>query len=100
MTLIDVLNGCDTLTPTELERVVEHIKMLRETRARKKLWTIRPGDTVTFAAHIRPTYLAGLTATVVDINRTTVAVACPAHDVRYGRFAGCGRVRLPVGLVA
>lgn len=99
MILDDILSALPTLSPTEMTSLVDAIEYRRKFMARQKLRTIRLGDTVTFANHIRPSYLAGLTAEVVDINKTTVSVKCPV-DPSYGRFSGSPRCRLPIGLVA
>lgn len=57
------------------------------------------GQIVKISQRIRPRYLAGLTVTIINVNRTTVSVRVPT-GLAYGRFSGCPRVRLPISLIA
>ena len=99
MTLDDIMTALPTLSSVELTALTDAITYRRQFMARQKLRTLRLGDTVKFANHIRPGYLAGLTAIVVDVNRSTVSVKCP-NDPAYGRYSGSPRCRVPIGLVA
>lgn len=57
------------------------------------------GDNIKFSDTINPSYLRGLTAKVVGVNRKSVSVSCPL-DSRYGRFSGSKAVRVPMTLIA
>lgn len=60
---------------------------------------LRPGDTVRFKRDIRPQYLAGLTATVVRLNRDSAVLQAPADAAhKYRRFAR-GEFRCPFSLI-
>jgi len=64
----------------------------------QKVRMYSPGETVRFNSKIRPKYLAGLEATVVKCNRTTITVSCPNYAA-YGRFQGKTQVRTPIEVV-
>jgi hypothetical protein len=82
----------------KLDQMAAAISDRKKALAKLSAASIKIGDSVVFASHIRPTYLIGLTAEVVAINRESVSVKCP-DDHRYGRFRNSHRVRLPVGLI-
>lgn len=66
--------------------------------AQRDMGSLQPGDMVAFTGKIRPAYLAGLTATVVRVNQTTVTVSVPRAPA-YGRFSGSPALRCPLTLV-
>ncbi len=95
-TLAEIINLTD---PADLDRLERAIRDRRKTIARVMMTDLQPGQKVKFNDRIRPTYLAGLEATVVQVNRESVTVNCP-DELRYGRFKGSKRVRVPNSLIA
>lgn len=85
--------------PDKLTEIVQACQDRRRALAKLAVSSVRPGQKVKFASAIRPAYLAGLEASVVSINRESVTVSCPS-DLRYGRFSGVNKVRVPVSLIA
>lgn len=81
-----------------LDKMLDRIARRRDVVARLRTATIDVGDTVRFTERIRPRYLAGLTATVVKINQTTITVACP-DTYEYERFRGASSVRCNLTLI-
>lgn len=88
MFLADIQTGQYDDQLDELRAALDY----RERRLRKRLLTkLNPGETIRFASNIRPKYLAGLTATVVDVNETKEEVTLTIPDEpRYRRYAGSG----------
>lgn len=84
--------------PEILSQVIKQAQARKLALAAVHVSQLRGGDTVIFAQNIRPTYLRGLTATVVHVNDKSVTVNIP-QDPRYGRFSGSKRCRLPISLV-
>lgn len=82
----------------DLDRILDRIVRRRDVVARLRTATIDVGDTVRFTERIRPKYLAGLTATVVKINQSTITVACP-DTYEYERFRGASGVRCNLTLI-
>lgn len=100
MKYIDVLMAISQETnPDHLRVMIAGINDRLSSLALIRGSTIKVGDTVKFADIIQPTYLRGLPAKVVGVNRKSVSVSCP-KDTRYGRFSGSNKVRLPLTLVA
>jgi len=96
---MDLLMAISSLTDeNQLNQISAAVKNRKDSLSQIRLTTIKVGDTVKFA-NIRPTYLAGLTAKVVDVKRKTVVVSMPQNP-QYGRFAGLPRVRVPISLIA
>lgn len=81
---------CDDDLNTINTAIRERQKLL----ATRALRTMREGDRVRFNDRTNPTYLRGLEATVVKVNKTT-AVVTP--DENRGRFGG--QIRVPANLL-
>lgn len=67
-------------------------------RKRGIAYMLMPGDTVRFSTQIKPTYLAGLSATVVRVNDKTVTVSTPLSP-EYGRFSGGRAIKVPLSVL-
>lgn len=74
------------------------IKAKRTMDATMNVAMIAKGDTVRIVGNIRPKYMVGLTATVVDTNRTRVVVNFP-DTAAAGRFRNATRVTVPATCV-
>ena len=85
----------------DLDEVIAAIRdrrrELRDRERNRNRRALTPGTAVRFVERIRPTYMIGLTATVVKVDRTRVLLDCPTDDPRYRRFKG--RIRCPLDLV-
>ena len=88
-------------SPEDLDEVIAAIRdrrrELRDRERNRNRRALTPGTAVRFVERIRPTYMIGLTATVVKVDRTRVLLDCPTDDPRYRRFKG--RIRCPLDLV-
>ena len=76
------------------EAIASRMRVMSEIRGTN----VKVGDKIHFSSTISPSYLRGLTATVVGVNRKSVSVSCP-NDIAYGRFKGVSKVRLPLSLI-
>lgn len=82
-----------------LDQIIDLVRARQKETSRKRLATIRTGQTVRFSTTIRPKYLVGKTATVVKVNHQSIVVSCP-DDPSYGRFQNSKNVRCPNSLIA
>lgn len=87
------------MDPAALDRLIRAAQDRKRELARLKGRSLRRGAVVTFNDGIRPSYMAGLKATVVSVNRESITVRCP-QEPAYGRFAGSNAVRVPLTLIA
>lgn len=100
MSIATVLTTINVETdPNVLRKMQRAIRERLDVLAQINAADIGAGDVIQFGANIRPTYCRGLLATVVKANDKSVTVRCPNNHA-YGRFAGSGGVRVPVGLIA
>jgi len=91
-----ILGGqCDEYIDDLREALKDRAKIV----ARRTTASLKRGDVVEFSDLIRPKYLAGMSATVVKVNRESVVVSCP-DEPEYGRFQNSREVRCPNSLIA
>ena len=82
----------------ELDAILSAVRTRRDALAQAVGVSIKSGDTVRFNDTIRPRYLAGQTAKVSKVNRTTLTVTLTNPTV--GRKFGTGPFRCPLTLIA
>jgi len=97
--ILDIALAISKITDiTELDRINEQVRLRKSALQSVKAIGLRPGQRVAFNHTIRPAYLKGLVAEVVRINGKSVTVKTPS-DPAYGRFSGCGALRVPLTLI-
>jgi len=69
------------------DMVRQRTKDIRTANARLAVATTEPGDTVEITGGLRPAYLVGLTAEVIETNRTRLVVRME-NTAKARRFAG------------
>lgn len=79
-----------------LDLIAEAIKFRLQMLAERQIATLNKGDTVRFNSTVRPKYLVGVEATVINVNKTTVTVDIPSRTTG-DRFGGI--VRVPASLL-
>ena len=87
----DILNGA---YDDQLEDILDALKRRKEILATQSFWELKVGDKIRFVNSIRPTYLAGLEATVTEKRTKKLGVKLD-HPV--GRFYGT--ITVPPSLV-
>jgi hypothetical protein len=82
----------------QIEAFEHAIRERRRALGREVASSLRVGDTVRLNAHTKPTYLAGLTATVVKVNDRSARIKL--HQPEFARrFGMVGDFRCPVSLL-
>ena len=86
----------------DIEAISEAVRIrrreLRDRAVTLMKRSLTPGETVRFVDTIRPAYLAGLTASVVKVNRTKAVLSTPDESA-YGRFRGARSMTCPLSLL-
>jgi len=81
-------------TDEELYRIGRALAYRKDVKRQTQRSTIKVGDAVRLTDQVRPIYMQGRTAKVVQVNRTRFVIVL---DVPAGRFHG--RVTVPMTLI-
>lgn len=94
--IVDAIIGGDA--DEGLTQVSEALRQRRKALEAVKRTDFRVGDRVVFNQAAKPKYLAGIGATVIGLNPSTVVLNIDEH-ARARRFKGARGVRCPVAIV-
>lgn len=96
MDATNIADVVEAIKAGELDNGLSAIAEACQTRQKKTIHLLSPGDQIRFNGLTRPKYLAGTAGTVKSVKQTTVVVTI---DENVGKYHAGVEIRVPASLV-